>query len=219
MGVKVGDKVVLREYPPGINGFCWVSKDKSRIGKIYEVFDIIDKRGIRVFTDSDRTSWPDGYYAIVPKLGDSVVLLAYPNSLGYPNEANDYVGEIATIRRIEGHDALIDIAGKRIQGYGWPLAYCSLDLNLAITPSPTPTPTPTPKHSHYFKSVEGLKFIDVYRVLQLFGVTDPCIQHAVKKLLVAGGRGAGKDTNRDIQESIDTLVRWQEMQTEGVGKC
>lgn len=70
------------------------------------------------------------------------------------------------------------------------------------------------KHNHYFKSVEGLKDIDVYRVLQLFGVTDPCLQHAVKKLLVAGGRGAGKDINRDVQEAIDTLARWQEMRAE-----
>ena len=30
-----------------------------------------------------------------------------------------------------------------------------------------------------------------------------------KKLLVAGGRGAGKDINQDIQEAIDTLVRWR----------
>lgn len=59
------------------------------------------------------------------------------------------------------------------------------------------------KHSHYFKSVEGLKDIDVYRVLQLFNVTDPCLQHTVKKLLVAGGRGGGKDITRDIQEAID----------------
>jgi hypothetical protein len=29
------------------------------------------------------------------------------------------------------------------------------------------------KHNHYFKSVEGLKDIDVYRVLSLFNVTDP----------------------------------------------
>jgi hypothetical protein len=45
------------------------------------------------------------------------------------------------------------------------------------------------EHNHYFKSVQGLNYIDVYHVLQLFNVTDPCIQHAVKKLLVAGGRG------------------------------
>lgn len=47
------------------------------------------------------------------------------------------------------------------------------------------------KHSHYFKSVEGLK-----------------------DLLVAGGRGGGKDITRDIQEAIDTLKRWQEMRAE-----
>lgn len=70
------------------------------------------------------------------------------------------------------------------------------------------------KHSHYHKNVTNLDFIDVYRVLQLFNVTDPCIQHTVKKLLVAGGRGAGKDITRDIQESIDSLKRWQEMRTE-----
>lgn len=70
------------------------------------------------------------------------------------------------------------------------------------------------KHNHYHKPVKGLEFIDVYRVLQLFAVTDPCIQHAVKKLLVAGGRGAGKDVPKDIQESIDSLVRWQEMRAE-----
>lgn len=69
------------------------------------------------------------------------------------------------------------------------------------------------KHSHYKKPVAGLQFVDVYRVLALFGVTDPCIQHAVKKLLVAGGRGA-KDISQDVQEAIDTLQRWQEMRAE-----
>lgn len=70
------------------------------------------------------------------------------------------------------------------------------------------------KHGHYFKPVIGLTHIDVYRVLELFAVTDPCIQHAVKKLLVAGGRGAGKDITQDIQEAIDTLNRWLAMRVE-----
>ena len=69
-------------------------------------------------------------------------------------------------------------------------------------------------HSHYFKPVAHLESVDVYRVLTLFGVTDPCIQHAVKKMLVAGGRGGGKDISRDVQEAIDTLERWKEMQSE-----
>ncbi len=70
------------------------------------------------------------------------------------------------------------------------------------------------KHNHYFKNVEHLKEIDVYRVLHLFGVTDQAIGHAIKKLLVAGGRGAGKDIGRDVQEAIDTMERWKEMRSE-----
>jgi hypothetical protein len=70
-----------------------------------------------------------------------------------------------------------------------------------------------PKHSHYFKECPFYS-IDVYRVLSLFNVSDPCLQHAVKKLLVAGGRGGGKTIDKDIQEAIDTLVRWQGMRAE-----
>ena len=69
------------------------------------------------------------------------------------------------------------------------------------------------KHSHYFKPVEHLSHVDVYRVLELFGVTDHAVGHAVKKLLCAGQRGA-KDTRRDIQEARDTLTRRLEMYVE-----
>lgn len=69
------------------------------------------------------------------------------------------------------------------------------------------------KHSHYYKDVGHLKDIDVYRTLQLFGVTDQAVGHAIKKLLCAGGRGV-KDTRRDIQEAIDTLQRRMEMYRE-----
>lgn len=69
------------------------------------------------------------------------------------------------------------------------------------------------KHQHYFRDVAHLKHVDVYRVLALFGVTDPALAHAVKKVLVAGGRGA-KDAGTDVQDAIDTLERWQAMQVE-----
>jgi hypothetical protein len=66
------------------------------------------------------------------------------------------------------------------------------------------------KHNHYFKSTVHLDAVDVYRVLELFNVTDPCLQHAVKKLLCAGDRGA-KDMEQDVQEAMDTLERYQDM--------
>lgn len=71
---------------------------------------------------------------------------------------------------------------------------------------------PAVKHNHYFRACP-FDSIDVYRVLQIFGVTDPCLQHALKKILVAGGRGH-KDISRDVQDAIDTLVRWQAMRAE-----
>ena len=43
------------------------------------------------------------------------------------------------------------------------------------------------KHNHYFKDVKHLDTIDVYRVLALFGVGDPCLQHAESRL----GRSLG----------------------------
>lgn len=71
------------------------------------------------------------------------------------------------------------------------------------------------KHNHYYKKLPvGVKEVDIYRVLVLFGVTDPCLQHAIKKLLVAGGRGAGKDITQDIQEAIDSLNRKLDMEDE-----
>ncbi len=72
-------------------------------------------------------------------------------------------------------------------------------------------------HDHYFKDVTHLKTIDVYRVLDLFNVTNPCVQHAVKKLLCSGQRGV-KDTRQDVQEAITSLLRYLEMQTEDAKK-
>ena len=62
------------------------------------------------------------------------------------------------------------------------------------------------KHKHYFKDVSKLEEVDVYAILYLFEVTDPCIAHVVKKLLCTGKRGH-KDFERDLQDSIDSLVR------------
>lgn len=70
------------------------------------------------------------------------------------------------------------------------------------------------KHNHYFKDVSKLNTVDVYRVLELFNVVNPSIAHAVKKLLVAGGRGAGKDITQDIREAMDSLQRWLDMRQE-----
>ena len=70
-----------------------------------------------------------------------------------------------------------------------------------------------PKYGHYFKDVSRLKKIDVYRVIDLWEITDPALQHALKKVLAAGKRGA-KNQLQDVAEAIDSLVRFQDMQAE-----
>lgn len=69
------------------------------------------------------------------------------------------------------------------------------------------------KYPHYYKDIRHLNIIDIYRFFDLFEVTDPCIQHSVKKLAVGGKRGA-KDYEKDIKEAMDTLKRWEYMQEE-----
>lgn len=73
------------------------------------------------------------------------------------------------------------------------------------------------KHSHYFKDVSGLKSIDVYRVIELFEVNHPALQHALKKVLAAGRRGA-KSAEQDAHEAIDSLNRFLEMLSEDAGE-
>lgn len=67
--------------------------------------------------------------------------------------------------------------------------------------------------SHYYIKVSGYDYIDIYRILELYHVTNNAIGHAIKKLMVAGNRGS-KDVDKDINEAIVTLKRYLEMKKE-----
>ena len=53
---------------------------------------------------------------------------------------------------------------------------------------------------------QGVVGVDVYCVLEAFGVTCPAVQHATKKLLCAGLRGKGSRL-QDLEEARDALDR------------
>ena len=61
------------------------------------------------------------------------------------------------------------------------------------------------------REFQGVK-IDIYRVLERFGINHPAQQHAIKKLLRAGN--GAKSLDQDIAEVVETLERWQEMRKE-----
>ena len=70
------------------------------------------------------------------------------------------------------------------------------------------------RYTKYFKNVEHLKQIDIYRVLRLFVVTDHELGHAVKKILLSGNRTGGKPKIVDITEAINSLTRWLDLEEE-----
>ena len=63
--------------------------------------------------------------------------------------------------------------------------------------------------SKYHVSINGVK-ADVYDVLKAFGVTNPALQHAIKKMLKPGQRHA-KSFRQDIEEAIVSLRRALEL--------
>lgn len=69
-------------------------------------------------------------------------------------------------------------------------------------------------YDKYFKDVSHLHSVDIYRVLDLFDVTDHALGHAIKKLLLAGVRTGNKTMFEDIMEAHDTLGRWMQMREE-----
>lgn len=64
----------------------------------------------------------------------------------------------------------------------------------------------------YKKSIRGVA-IDVYDILEAYGPTHP-VGHAIKKLLMAGNRGA-KSYVEDLSEAIQSIEREIEMQSGG----
>lgn len=63
-------------------------------------------------------------------------------------------------------------------------------------------PTTTNKYNRVIIGMDGTHVtVDVYRVLDAFAVTDPCLQHLIKKALCVGVRGH-KDVSTDLNDIL-----------------
>ena len=69
----------------------------------------------------------------------------------------------------------------------------------------------------YIVDISKYNKLDIYRILKLYEVSDPCLQHSIKKLLCAGKRGGAKNFLQDVNEAILSLKRLLEMQGEDNG--
>lgn len=65
----------------------------------------------------------------------------------------------------------------------------------------------------YLREIKKGVFVDVYDVLQAWAVTNPALQHLIKKALACGQRGH-KDELEDYQDIIDSSIRAKQLYEE-----
>lgn len=63
----------------------------------------------------------------------------------------------------------------------------------------------------YLHEIKPGIFVDVYDVLMAWSVTNPALQHLIKKALQAGERGH-KSREQDLQDIIDSAIRAKELE-------
>jgi hypothetical protein len=140
-----------------------------------------------LFTDGDKGSsaYPasDWYWRKEEQNGE-IAMWRY-------SRAEDYFKQPKTIPKAEGENIV------------WNLANGS-SIEFADEP---------PKRNKYMREIKSGVWIDVYDVLRAFAVTDPCLQHLLKKALAVGQRGH-KDAAEDYKDIVDSAVRAQEMNKE-----
>jgi len=71
------------------------------------------------------------------------------------------------------------------------------------------TPDKEQTKNKYHRDLKGVT-VDVYDVLKAFEVTDPALQHLIKKALCAGLRGH-KNKDQDLQDILDSAKRAVEL--------
>lgn len=95
------------------------------------------------------------------------------------------------------HELLCDVCGQRL-GAHHGLSCEKISLKVCDKPN------------KYKRTVPSTT-IDIYDVLQAWQVTNPAIQHAIKKLLQPGQRGH-KTRAEDLQEALVSIERAMELE-------
>lgn len=86
--------------------------------------------------------------------------------------------------------------------------YTNVDIN--AWPQPRDDREEAPR-SKYHREIKPGVFVDVYDVLHAFSVTNPALQHAIKKALAPGQRGH-KDRATDMDEIVQSAIRARELE-------
>jgi len=142
--------------------------------------------------DGCFAKWIDGVELGWCEEGEEWVLSARPWTLARYIEKNIHEVEIRPDEWKEGAERMEQIAQNGNNGH-----YAELENN----------------KSKYHREIKKGVLVDVYDVLSAFEVVNPAMQHALKKMLAPGKRGA-KSTIQDMKEAMQSIERAIELEKE-----
>lgn len=87
----------------------------------------------------------------------------------------------------------------------------SSDMTIQGIPLNEINGTETVTYNKYLREIKPGVWVDVYDVLMAWAVTNPALQHLIKKALQTGGRGH-KTREQDLQDIIDSAIRAKELE-------
>lgn len=135
------------------------------------------------------------------KVGDNVKILQIKG--GYEFAKSLTIGNLYQIIKVYGD-------GVEIKDDEGGVHFLS-DKDVRLEAITDQQPEPIDKGEKYQREISPGVFVDIYDVLEAWGVSCPARQHAIKKLLAAGQRGH-KSEIKDLQEahnSVGKAVKFQ----------
>ena len=133
------------------------------------------------------------------ELGDTLLITKAPTHKAYRvGTTVEVVEDLGDMWMTDTQVELAYIGSAGIAGYGFQHVQ-------PTTATPVST-VPVVGNPKYNREIKPNVFVDVYDVLYAFKVTDPCLQHLIKKALAAGQRGH-KDARQDLVDIRDSAQR------------
>ena len=135
-----------------------------------------------------------------------------------PNEEEDKpkikIGDVVRIKKdpayieVRGYNEVLNLWYGKYYGRSLSGPVIDFDIKDVTSVLDFAAKEDKPKNK-YHRDLKGVTF-DVYDVLKAFEVTDPALQHLIKKALCAGLRGH-KNKDQDLQDILDSAKRAVEL--------
>lgn len=148
-----------------------------------------------------------GRISTIEAAGDTVIAIRVP--VDDEQDLNECIGQHNWREKVgelymdgEPHTAHLDGTNCRCK---------PSDMTIQGIPINEISGTETVTYNKYLREIKTGVWVDIYDVLMAWGVTNPALQHLIKKALQAGDRGH-KSREQDLQDIIDSAIRAKELE-------